>query len=179
MAFDQHLAYSALFLAPLAGFALARLSRRTWRLGPILLLLPVLVLFGASRSGAMYSTWADVRPVADAILADPRPGLYLASGTAAEPLEYYTAGLPAVRWEDPYSLYARGDDAVRVAVEDLLYETIVLHTASTGSAVEDAREAAVLKALHDNSTDYELVATVPASDAADADTWLVYRQVAR
>jgi hypothetical protein len=177
-AFDQHLAYSALFLAPLAGIALTRLSRRTWRLGPILLLLPVLLLFGASRSGAMYSTWADVRPVVAAILADPRPGLYLASGTAAQPLEYYTAGLPAVGWEDTYGLYARGDDAIRVAVEDLRYETIVLHTASTGSAAEDAQEDVVLTALHDNSSDYELVATIPASDAGDADAWLVYRQVA-
>ena len=115
-AFNQHLAYSALFLAPLAGIALTRLSRRTWRLGPILLLLPVLLLFGVSRSGALYSTWADVRPVVAEILADPRPGLYLAGGPAAEPLEYYTAGLSAVAWEDTYGLYAQGDDAIRVAV---------------------------------------------------------------
>jgi len=178
-AFNQHLAYSALFLAPLAGIALTRLSRRTWRLGPILLLLPVLLLFGASRSGAMYSTWADVRPVVAEILADPRPGLYLAGGPAAQPLEYYTAGLSAVAWEDTYGLYAQGDDAIRVAIEDLRYETIVVHTASTGSAAEDAQEDVVLTALHDNFTDYELAATIPASDAVDGDTWLVYRQVAR
>jgi hypothetical protein len=178
-AFNQHLAYSALFLAPLAGIALTRLSRRTWRLGPILLLLPVLLLFGVSRSGALYSTWADVRPVVAEILADPRPGLYLAGGPAAEPLEYYTAGLSAVAWEDTYGLYAQGDDAIRVAVEDLRYETIVVHTASTGSAAEDAQEDVVLTALHDNFTDYELTATIQASDAADGDTWLVYRQVTR
>ena len=179
VAFNQHLAYSALFLAPLAGTALARLSRRTWRLGPLLLLLPVLLLFGFSRSGALYSTWADVRPVAAEILADPRPGLYLAGGPVAEPLEYYTAGLSAVAWENTYGLYVQGDDAIRVAVEDLRYETIVVHTASTGSAAEDAQEEIVLTALHDNFTDYELAATIQASHAIDGDTWLVYRQVAR
>jgi hypothetical protein len=179
VAFSQHLAYAALFLAPLAGIALARLSRRTWRLGPLLLLLPVLLLFGASRSGALYSTWADVRPVVAEIQADPRPGLYLAGGPAAQPLEYYTAGLAEVAWEDTYGLYAQGDDAIRVAVEDLRYETIVVHTASTGSAAEDAQEEIVLTALHDNFTDYELAATIPATDATDGDTWLVYRQVAR
>ncbi|MBN1091240.1 hypothetical protein JKP75_00690 [Blastococcus sp. TML/M2B] len=177
--FDRNLAYSALFLAPLAGIALTRMSRGPWRLGPVLLILPVLVLFGVSRSGVIHGNWPDVRPVAAAILEDPGPGLYLASGPAAEALEYSTNDLPAVQWEDTYGLYAQGEDAVRVAVEDLRYETIVLHSAETGSPAEDAMEDVVLTALHDNYTDYELVASIPASGVADADVWLVYRQVSR
>ncbi|MGY2066381.1 hypothetical protein [Blastococcus sp. SYSU DS0619] len=177
VAFDRNLAYSALFLAPLAGLALTRMSRGTWRLGPVLLILPVLVLFGVSRSGAVYAAWPDVRSVVAEILDDPAPGSYLASGTAAEALEYYTNDQPAVHWADTYGLYARGEDAVRVAVEDLHFEAIVLHSASTGSPPEDAMEGVVLQALHDNYTDYELVATIPASGVADADMWLVYRQV--
>lgn len=177
--FDRDLAYSALFLAPLAGVALARMSRGPWRLGPVLLVLPVLVLFAVSRSGAVHAAWPDVRPVAAAIAGDPAPGLYLASGPVAEALEYYTSDLPAVQWDDTYGLYARGEAAVRVAVEDLRYETIVLHSASTGSPAEDAMEDVVLTALHDNFTDYELVASIPASGVAGADAWLVYRQVSR
>ncbi|MGY2002812.1 hypothetical protein [Blastococcus sp. SYSU DS1024] len=179
VAFDRNLAYSALFLAPLAGLALNRLSRGTWRLGPVLLILPVLVLFGFSRSGAVYAAWPDVRPVVAEILADPAAGSYLASGTAAEALEFYTFDQPAVQWADTYGLYARGEDAVRVAIEDLEYEAIVLHSASTGSPAEDAMEEVILTALHDNYTDYELVAAIPASGVADADVWLLYRQVAR
>lgn len=177
--FDRNLAYSALFLAPLAGIALTRMSRGPWRLGPVLLVLPVLVLFGVSRSGVVHGNWPDVRPVAAAILQDPVPGAYLASGPAAEALEYSTNGLPAVEWADTYGLYAQGEDAVRVAVEDLHYETIVLHSAETGSPVEDAMEEVILTALHDNYTAYELVRTIPASGVADADVWLVYRQVSR
>ncbi|MCF6745186.1 hypothetical protein E9529_13060 [Blastococcus sp. KM273128] len=179
VAFDRHLAFSVLFLAPLAGLALTRMSRGVWRLGPVLLVLPVLVLFGVSRSGTVYAAWPDVRPVVAELLADPVPGSYLASGTAAEALAYHLGDQPGVRWADTYGLYARGEDAVRVAVEDLHYSTIVLHSASTGSPAEDALEDVVQTALHDNYTAYELVAAIPASGVADADVWLVYRQVAR
>jgi 4-amino-4-deoxy-L-arabinose transferase-like glycosyltransferase len=177
VSFDRNLAYSALFLAPLAGMALASLSRRTWKIGPVILVVAVALLFGVSRSAADYDRWTDVAPVVASIEGDPQPGLYFASGSAVEPLRYYTRHLPGVQWENTYGLYAKGDDAVRVAIEDLHFHTIVLHTAPTGSSVEDARQAVMLRALHDNSKDYQLAASMPVDSKVSTDTWLIYEQV--
>ncbi|MGY1840947.1 MULTISPECIES: hypothetical protein [unclassified Modestobacter] len=177
VSFDRNLAWSALFLAPLAGVALAALSRRTWKLGPVFLILGVALLFGVSRSGSVYATWPDVAPVAGTIAQDATPGRYFASGTAVDPLAYHTRDLPGVHWENTYALYAQGDDAVRVAIEDLRYQTVVLNSASTGSPVEDARQAVLLQALRDNSADYRLVASIPVDEHASTAMWSVYQQV--
>jgi hypothetical protein len=177
VSFDKHLAYSAVFLAPLAGIALGAWSRRMWKFAPVLLVVAVALLFGFTRSSAMYAAWANVDAVVEAIEADPRPGLYFAGGTASEPLRYYTRHVPDVQWENAYALYAKGDDAVRVAIEDLHFQTVILHSASTGSAVEDARQAVMLRALHDNYVDYKLVASIPVDARKTANTWLVYQQV--
>ena len=169
VSFDKHLAYSALFLAPAAGCALACLSRRTWRLGPVVLVLAVALLFGASRSSSLFQNWVNVRPVIDLVRADPAPGLYLSS--AADPLAYHTGDLVDVRWETTFTLYAEGDGVVRAAVQHDRYRRIVLRSASTGAPDQDRGQRVLVDALR-NNPDYRLTTSFPAR--SDTDRWLIF-----
>jgi hypothetical protein len=59
VSFEKHLAYSALFLAPLAGIALAAAGRRGPRMLGVFAMLFLLLLSGLSRSLFMYTLWPD------------------------------------------------------------------------------------------------------------------------
>ncbi|WP_309109018.1 hypothetical protein [Arthrobacter sp.] len=169
--FDKYMAYSALFLAPLAGYALAKLSRRTWKLLPVTVLLLTALLFGVSRSGAMYNSWVNIQPVLDVIEDEPRPGIYISSAT--DSLKYHLRDHPEITWETTFTLYPRGEEAIRVAVEDLRFESVILRSASTGAPDQDAGQAVLLQALRDSSF-YELTATMPARKHSETDMWLVF-----
>lgn len=169
--FDKHLAYSALFLAPLAGYALAKLSRSTWKLLPVVVLLSTTLLFGVSRSDAMYNSWVSVQPVVDVIEDDARPGVYISS--ASDSLKYHLRDRPEITWETTFSLYPQGEGAIRVAVEDQSFQSVILRSASTGEPDQDAGQAVLLQALRDSAY-YELTATMPAGAHSDTDMWLVF-----
>jgi 4-amino-4-deoxy-L-arabinose transferase-like glycosyltransferase len=171
VSFDKHMAYSALFLAPLAGLALASLSRHTWKLLPVSILLLVTLAFGASRSGAMYDSWVNVTPVLKVIEADPKPGVYISSATDA--LKYHLRDHPEITWETTFSLYPQGEDAIRVAIEDQRFQSVILRSASTGAPDQDAGQEILLQALRD-SANYELTASMPAREYSDTDMWLVF-----
>jgi hypothetical protein len=169
--FDKPMAYSALFLAPLAGFALAKLSRRTWKLLPVTALLLTVMLFGVSRSNAMYKSWVNVQPVLSVIEADPKPGLYISSAT--DSLKYHLRHRSEITWETTFSLYPRGEEVIRVAVEDQRFESVILRSASTGARDQDAGQAVLLQALRD-SPYYKLTANMPAREHSETDMWLVF-----
>lgn len=171
--FDKHMAFSALFLAPLAGHALARLSRGTWKLLPTTLLILVMLLVGFSRSDAIHGSWVNISPVVDVIEADPRPGIYVSPVT--ESLNYHLRDNPEIRGVD-FSSYSEEPDLARVAVEDQLFEGAILRTASTGSSELDDVQDVLLQALRD-SPSYQLTATMPARDNSETDTWLVFTKV--
>lgn len=171
VSFDKHMAYSALFLAPLAGYALAKLSRRTWKLFPVMVLLLTALLFGVSRSEAMYSSWVSVQPVLDVIEDSPQPGIYISSAT--DSLKYHLRDSPEIAWETTFSLYPQGEAAIRAAVEDQRFQSVMLRSASTGAPDQDAGQAVLLQALRD-SPDYKLNATMPAREHSETDMWLVF-----
>ncbi|MET3720187.1 MULTISPECIES: glycosyltransferase family 39 protein [unclassified Arthrobacter] len=171
VSFDKHMAYSALFLAPLAGYALAQLSRRTWKLLPVAVLLLTALLFGVSRSEAMYSSWVSVQPVLQVIEDNPRPGIYISSAT--DSLKYHLRDHPEITWETTFSLYPQGNDLIRVAVEDQRFQSVILRSAGTGAPDQDAGQAVLLQALRDNPN-YELTATMPAREHSETDFWLVF-----
>ena len=171
VSFNKHMAYSALFLAPLAGYALAKLSRRTWKLLPVAVLLLTTLLFGVSRSDAMYNSWVSVQPVLDVIEDDPRPGIYISSAT--DSLKYHLRDRPEITWETTFSLYPQGEEATRVAVEDQRFQSVILRSASTGAPDQDAGQAVLLRALRD-SPNYKLTATMPAREHSETDMWLVF-----
>jgi hypothetical protein len=171
VSFDKHMAYSALFLAPLAGYALAKLSRRTWKLLPVTVLLLTALLFGVSRSDAMFSSWVSVQPVLDVIEDDPRPGIYISSAT--DSLKYHLRDRPEITWETTFSLYPQGEEAIRVAVEDQRFQSVIFRSASTGAPDQDAGQGVLLQAVRDSSN-YELTATMPAREHSETDMWLVF-----
>lgn len=171
VSFDKHMAYSALFLAPLAGYALAKLSRRTWKFLPVAVLLLTALLFGVSRSDAMYNSWVGVQPVVDVIEEDPSPGIYISSAT--DSLKYHLRDHPQITWETTFSLYPQGEEAIMVAVEDQRFQSVILRSASTGAPDQDAGQDVLLQALR-NSSYYELTATMPAREYSETDMWLVF-----
>ncbi|UUL77444.1 hypothetical protein NG819_08285 [Pseudarthrobacter sp. Fe7] len=171
--FDKNMAYSALFLAPLAGYALARLSRRTWKLFPVTVLLLTALLFAFARSEAMYSSWVNVQPVLNEIRDNPKPGIYISS--AADSLKYHLRHRPEITWETTFSLYPKGERAIQVAVEDQRFQSVILRSATTGAPDQDAGQAVLLQALRD-SPYYELTASMPAREHSETDMWLVFNR---
>lgn len=170
VSFDKHMAYSALFLAPLAGYALAQLSRRTWKLLPVVVLLLMMLLFGFARSEAMYSSWVSVQPVVDVIEDEPRQGVVISSAT--DVLEYHLRDRVENR-SLAFSDYPRSGDLIRVAVEDQQFQWAIIRTVGTGSVDQDAAQEVLLQALRD-SPEYELTATMPAREHSESDMWLVF-----
>ncbi len=173
VSFDKHLAYSALFLAPLAGYALAKLSRGTWKLLPVIVLLLTILLFGFGRSEAMFNSWVSVKPVVDVIEENPQAGIYVSSAT--ESLRYHLRDRAQVEGL-VFSDYPQDEDSTRVALEDRQFRSVILRTASTGSPEQDTAQASLLQALRD-SPNYDLAATMPARDHSGTDMWLVFNQV--
>ncbi len=171
ISYGKHMAYSALFLAPLAGRELAAMSRGMLRLLPVGVVTAIALLVGWSGSAALYDEWVDVSPVVDVIEADPQAGTYLSS--SADVLDYYTDHHPQIAWDTTFALYAAGEAAILSAVEDGTYQTIVLRTASTGNPDQD-RGQSVLRAALEGASTYELaVDPFPVHRWSD-DRWLVY-----
>ncbi len=171
VSFGKHLAYSALFLAPLAGRELAAMSRGRLRLLPVALVAGVALLVAGVRSDALYHEWVDVSPVVERITADPQPGTYLSS--SADVLAYATADLPQIAWATTFALYAEGEREIRTAVQEGRYQTVVLRTASTGNPEQDRGQDVLVAALDDSGA-YDLAVAPFAVAEGSSDRWLVY-----
>jgi hypothetical protein len=168
--FNQHNAYAALLLAPLAGYALTVLSRQLFRAAPVVVILVLALLPEFSRSDALFHQWSDVTVVMSDIQAHPQPGVYLS--VASDVFAYHSRDtVTGVRWEATSTLYAQGTAAVRAAVAERRYQVIVLRSVSTASPGQDVLVAAL--AL---SADYEKDPLVQPTGPA-RDQWLVYRLV--
>jgi hypothetical protein len=174
VSFSKHTAYSALFLAPLAGAGLQWLSRRTYAFGPVFALLLVVMMVGGLRSGAMHREWVDVTPVVDIIAQDDAPGLYISSSTDA--MKYYTRRAELdVAWQTTFALYSFGPDAIRQAVAEGHYQMVILRSESTRNPEQDAGQAVFLDALL-SSSDYQALPPIDVREYSD-DTWLIFRHV--
>ena len=154
VSFEKHLAYSALFLAPLAGIGVKRIGETRFRMLAVFLVLWVVAVCGLSTSKAMYE-WPSVDKVIAAVTADPHPGMYLS--TSARSLAYYTRdAYPQITWEEHYGLFDRGDAQIAAAVTNKTYERVIFQSGTSGNPVEDARQAVFVAALK-ASPDYQLV----------------------
>lgn len=152
VSFQKHLAYSALFLAPLAGWGFAR----PWKLAiwtPVLVWWLVLMSFwGGFRSDDLVQ-YPDVRPVVEASHFDK--GTYLSS--SADSLSYYTRDDPDVTWATTFVLYAQGPQEIRRAIHEDRYQGVIIYAGPTGSAIQDQGQQRLLSALRDNSYDVKKV----------------------
>lgn len=174
VSFEKHLAYSALFLAPLAGRAL--LAMLSHRLGPILVMVTLIVvsICGLPRSNAMYQGWPPVDHVVQVVESNPVPGQYFS--TSARSMAYYTReDHPDIRWEEQYGLYAAGRGEIQQAVAGQRYEKVVLRTRFTGTP-DDLQKTAYFSQLLAQSPNYRL--TVPPLDTRPfaPDQWLIYER---
>lgn len=163
VSFQKHMAYSAAFLAPLAGWGFAR----PWKLAiwtPVLCWwLILMAVWGGFRSHDLIQ-YPDVRPVAEEVTFTD--GKYLSS--SADSLSYYTRDDRGVRWETTFTLYAQGNEEIRAAVKDERYQMIVIHAGLTGSTIQDKGQKVLLDALADSDYDLEEV-------GEEGDQWLIYR----
>lgn len=172
VSFEKHLAYSALFLAPLAGIGVKRIGETRFRLFAVFLVLWVLAVCGLSTSKAMYE-WPSVDKVIGSVTADPRPGTYLS--TSARSLAYYTrAAYPQITWEEQYGLFDRGDAQIAAAVTNKTYERVIFQSGTSGNPVEDARQAVFVAAL-ETSPDYQLIADPFPVREYSTDRWFIYQ----
>lgn len=161
VSFQKHLAYSTAFLAPLAGWGLAR----PWRLAiwtPVLVWFAVLVgMWGLFRSHDLMQ-YPDVRPVVANL--ELQRGVYLSS--SADSLAYYTIEEPGIQWRTTFELYSGGPEKIRAAVREQRYEAVVIHAGPTGSSIQDAGQRVLLDALE--RSDYSL------ERLGEEQEWLVY-----
>jgi len=162
VSFQKHLAYSAAFLAPLAGWGFAR----PWKLAiwtPVLCWWLILMgVWGMFRSNDLIM-YPDVRPVAQ-VMDFTKQGIYLSS--SADSLHYYTRENPAAVWETTFELYSKGDDIIRLSVEQGWYNAFIIHAGPTGSTIQDAGQKVLLDAL--DKSNYTL------TEVGENGEWLVY-----
>lgn len=146
VSFQKHLAYSAAFLAPLAGWGFAR----PWKLAiwtPVLVWWFILMaIWGGFRSNDLIQ-YPDVRPVADSVHFPN--GRYLSS--SADSLSYYTRDDTGVKWETTFQLYAQGRKGIEEAVNKYRFKMIVIQGGNTGSTIQDEGQAVLVHAL-DNAS---------------------------
>ena len=176
MSFEKHTAFSALFLAPLAGRTLAALARPKVNAVLPVALIGLLLVSGLSRSSAMHHKWPSVERVAtvvsELIAEDPQPGDYFS--TQASQLRYYTyEDYPQTKWTAHYSIYDSSSEGVRQLVEERAFEMIVWRSGSTGNPREDALLEEFRSAVLD-SPHYSLaVEPIPLEGWADEE-WYVF-----
>ncbi|MEX5297009.1 glycosyltransferase family 39 protein [Kocuria sp. CPCC 205268] len=173
VSFEKHMAYSALFLAPLAGQALAGLAGPGMRGVVLAVLVVVLLATGLVRAQALYQ-WPSVAPVVELVESqDPQPGRYFA--THPLPLKYHLWNEhPDLQWTAPGDLAADDPQALRQAVADGTYRMIIWSADVSGNPALEPQVQVLSEAVA-NSPDYELVSAPPTVPAwGSTAEWYVY-----
>ncbi len=155
--FDKHLAYSALFLAPLAG-QVTRLPRPAARIAAIAVGVYLLAVTALYRADFMFNEWPDSTKVVKTIQAEGGAGTYL--GVGADSMGYYSKAYPNLAWEEPWVLFGAGHAAIRQAVETRHYAGIVVTSGTSASAELDG-SIAYLTSLLKHDPDYRLAGSWP------------------
>jgi hypothetical protein len=158
---------AALFLAPVAGCALAALSRTLLRWVPVVAIMVAAPVLALGQERMMDHTWVDVRPVLPLVEQVPPSGVTLS--TAADTL-HYTASAEGIeaRWVSTSALPV--PEAAQ-AVADRRFALVLLQP----TTAPDPGRAALVAAL-DRSADYEADDLVPDPDDP-ALGWTVYRLI--
>lgn len=166
----KHVAFGMIFAAPLAGLLLARLLRRSRRVGPPVVLA---VLIGLAASGVHYSGEFLTGWVSDAALVGPLTQLVEAApgkpilGEQPAPERYALAAVTTPQqWEDTYSLSYGGETgqaAYRRAIDETSFGVIFLAKqpyAANADGSATAGGAFAYQYLASGTTPYQLVGTV-------------------
>jgi hypothetical protein len=179
----KHVAFGLVFLAPLAGLAVARLaaSGRPWS-GPQFLaglaLIAAVFYSGLGQAEQLYSSWPNSQRLMDVLRTQVRPvtGRYLAE--EPEVPRYYLRGLiEPYQWSSTYYFeYAKGGrrltgvDAYRSAIADRYFDVIVLRYGPT--AVLDYQIDGPLRMQNG----YQLIARLPTHTSFGAGHYWIWRR---
>lgn len=150
--FEKHLAYTVVFLGPIAGYGLAQWSHSRFVMAPPVILLVVLVLVAETRARPLVY-WGDAQDVVAVIRDDPSPGTYLS--TQASVLQYHTRpyqNYTQIEWVETFNFWAPlpdGESLIAPAIETGVFERVVIRSGETGSDVQDQAIAILLEQLVD------------------------------
>jgi hypothetical protein len=179
----KHVAFGFVFLAPLAGLAVARLaaSGRPWP-GPQFLagfaLIAAIFYSGLGQTDQLYSSWPNSQSLIYVLRTQVRPvtGRYLAE--ESEVPRYYLRGLiEPYQWSSTYYFeYTKdgrrltGIDAYRSAITDRYFDVIVLRYGPT--AVLDHQIDGPLRI----QKGYELIARLPTNTSFGTGYYWIWRR---
>jgi Dolichyl-phosphate-mannose-protein mannosyltransferase len=175
----KHVAFGFLFLAPLAGLAVARFAAAT---GPQFLaglaLIAAVFYSGLSQTDQLYSSWPNSQSLIYVLRTQVRPvtGRYLAE--EPEVPRYYLRGLiEPYQWSSTYYFeYTKngrrltGIDAYRSAIADRYFDVIVLRYGPT--AVLDYQIDGRLR----KQQGYQLIARLPTHTSFGAGYYWIWRR---
>lgn len=184
--FDKHFAYGMFFLMPMAGYLLATLAtrRKSWEpngywLSSIAIVL-ILLSIGIRNAQYMYSTW----PTSNGLTYVLRTQVRLASGRymaeSRDVVRYYLqdvtytwqwTGPDFFQYTDTKGHYYVGQEAYVHAIDDGYFNLVEIDY--QGDQVP--LDLLIVKAI-ESSHRYDLIASIPNSDAFGTGYYFVYRK---
>lgn len=180
---DKHVAFAMLFAAPVAGFAITRISRYVARAIPSafwlteLAICLVMLLLSIQQLPALFTTWGNSTAMTEAMRATTRPstGHYLAEDM--EVCRYYLHDVAADwQWVGPYFFvyetrqhtYVSGESAYAQATDDGYFDSIQV---SYGSAFYWE-----MLPIIQHSKRYTIVARVPYTTSYGSGYYVIWRK---
>lgn len=170
VSFNRHLAYSSLFLAPLAGSVVVAVRGRLGRIVALVIALWLMLLLALARSAFLMSEWPDTTRVVDVVRADPHPGTYLSEYGWS--MAFHGDDIPGVEFQEPWELFEEGPEAITEAILSSRYRGIIYRNESTSGEGHDP-DVALIAALVADLPDYTLVAAVPVGQF-ETDVWYIW-----
>ncbi|HEY3870213.1 MAG TPA: glycosyltransferase family 39 protein [Actinocrinis sp.] len=181
VALQKHVGFGMLFAAPLAGYALVRLTGEHFRRLQIGIgVLALSLAIGLTQSNELFTSWPDQRPLVAVLRDHQKAGAaYLVEDD--EPVEYYMRGdvdaeptqfdnTYAFAFVDSQGQYVTGTNAYLTAIHQGYFQVIALDYTVTAGL-----DSTLVSALQTDSG-YKLVATVQESAAErDGNGYAEYR----
>ncbi|MFC4068652.1 hypothetical protein [Actinoplanes subglobosus] len=169
VSFNKHLAFLAIFLAPIAA-QLVTVAGRVVKGVAFTTAVYLLAVGALFRSSFMFTEWPDTTPVSEAVAHYGRPGTYLAY--AGNTMAFYAKDRPDMTFEEYYALFGAGKPAIKAAIDQGTYVGVTFVTGSTGDADLDENTAYLISLLNE-STRYEPVGSWPKHEY-DANRFYLY-----
>lgn len=147
--FEKHLGWAAVFLAPLAGTGLDRISRTRLVFAPVIVILAVMALNAEVRSSQLVY-WGDVSPVLELIEENPVSGTYLAVNATV--MDYHTRDEDYdIRWVETYDFWTptpAWHPAIVAAVQEERFARVIIRGDETGNPAQNAAQLVLVDALY-------------------------------
>lgn len=154
--FEKHLGWAAMFLAPLAGRGLDRLSRTKLAFAPVIAILAVMLSVAETRANVLIY-WPEVAPVLEELEQDTVDGTYLAVGATV--LKYHSRSEPwadGISWLETFAFWGSTPDhaLIRSAIDEGRFPVVILRDDDLGNPTQNAAQEVLVGSLYAN--DYSL-----------------------